>query len=174
MYDSVPTETDTTDDEFVSSVQFYVNGYSYLYSMKVAINNKLSLLDAQTFLAKVDVDGYQPLFSSSVDPSMLAVYTDEAMTQEFTELTATEENYTLYAKLIVPENQAIIIGLREYGDHRAIDLCYLRDVGASFDTSILQKTFPLIEVDGVQITDGSMPTLVCSESRIYTVVCKVR
>lgn len=174
LYDSVPTETDTTVDEFVSYVEFYVNGYSYLYSMKVAINNELSLLDAQTFLARVDIDGYQPLFASSVDPSMLAVYTDEAMTQEFTGLTATEENYTLYAKLIVPEDKAIIIGLREYGDHRAIDLCYLKNVGASFDTSILQKTYPLIEVDGVQITDGSTPTLVCSESRIYTVVCKVR
>ena len=105
---------------------------------------------------------------------MFIIYTDKEMTTEFTSLVAEEEKYNLYAKMIVPEGKAIVISVREFGDSRAIDLCYLKDVGSVFKTSILGNTYPLIEADGVQITDGSRPEITCSESRIYVVVCKVR
>lgn len=98
----------------------------------------------------------------------------EAMTNAFTSLVAEEESYTLYAKLVVPQGKAVVMCLREFGSTRAIDLCYLRDVGGTFRTSILGETYPLIEVDGTAITDGSHPEITCSESRIYIVVSKVR
>ena len=89
-------------------------------------------------------------------------------------LVAEKESYTLYAELVVPQGKAVVMCLREFGSTRAIDLCYLRDVGGTFRTSILGETYPLIEVDGTAITDGSHPEITCSESRIYIVVSKVR
>lgn len=79
-------------------------------------------------------------------------------------LSPEEESYTLYAKLVVPQGKAVVMCLREFGSTRAIDLCYLRDVGGTFRTSILGETYPLIEVDGTAITDGSHPEITCSES----------
>ena len=98
----------------------------------------------------------------------------EAMTNAFTSLVVEKESYTLYAKLVVPQGKAVVMCLREFGSTRAIDMCYLRDVGGTFRTSILGETYPLIEVDGTAITGGSHPEITCSESRIYIVVSKVR
>ena len=175
LYNSVSDQTDTTTDEYVANVKFYLNGYSYNYSMEnVAMGSTVTAADAKNFLADVGDGAGKPLFPSSVDPELFELYTDEAMTNAFTSLVAEEESYTLYAKLVVPQGKAVVMCLREFGSTRAIDLCYLRDVGGTFRTSILGETYPLIEVDGTAITDGSHPEITCSESRIYIVVSKVR
>ncbi len=175
LYNSVSDQTDTTTDEYVANVKFYLNGYSYNYSMEnVAMGSTVTAADAKNFLADVGDGAWKPLFPSSVDPELFELYTDEAMTNAFTSLVAEEESYTLYAKLVVPQGKAVVMCLREFGSTRAIDLCYLRDVGGTFRTSILGETYPLIEVDGAAITDGSHPEITCSESRIYIVVSKVR
>ena len=174
-YNAISDETETTSDEYVSSIQFYINGYSYMYSLSdIKIGSTVTASDAKNHLADVGEGCTKPLFAYSVDPNMFKIYTDKEMTTEFTSLVAEEEKYNLYAKMIVPEGKAIVISVREFGDSRAIDLCYLKDVGSVFKTSILGNTYPLIEADGVQITDNSRPEITCSESRIYVVVCKVR
>ncbi len=173
-YNKISDETETTRDEYVSSIQFYINGYNYNYSLSgIKIGSTVTAADVKNYLADVGEGCTKPLFAYSVDPNMFVIYTDKEMTTEFTSLVADEEEYTLYAKMIVPEGKAIVIAVREFGEFRAIDLCYLKDVGGVFKTSILGDTYPLIEADGVQITDNSRPEITCSESRIYVVVCKV-
>lgn len=174
-YDKISADTDTTDDEYVSTINFYVNGYLYAYSMdNLKIGSTVTLDEVKQYLADIGENGSKPLFNQDVDPDMFAIYTDKDKTQAFTSLVISEERYTLYAEIVIPDGKAVVMVLREFGDVRGIDLCYVRDVGSVFKTSNLGKTYPLIEVDGKAITDGSMPEITCDESRVYVVVCKVR
>ena len=174
-YDKISVDTDTTDDEYVSTINFYVNGYLYAYSMDdLKIGSTVTLDEVKQYLADIGENGSKPLFNQDVDPDMFAIYTDKDKTQAFTSLVINEESYTLYAEIVVPEGKAVVMVLREYDDVRGIYLCYVKDLGGTFKTSNLGKTYPLIEVDGEEITDGSTPEITCDESRIYVVVCKVR
>lgn len=77
--------------------------------------------------------------------------------------------------MIVPTNQAIIITLYESkSGARGIHLCYFRDVNTTFDPSKFFDIYPVIEADGKEVTDGSVPIIEVTESRIYTVVYKMQ
>lgn len=174
-YDSISVETDTTRDEYVGSISFVINGYLYNYSDEDrAIGSAYTLREAQEHLAYVGENASQPLFTTNVDPDMFLIYTDEAKTNKFTSMTVDGESTTLYVDMVIPDGKAIVIVVREFGTARGIDLCYFRDVGGTFDTAKLYSIYPMIELDGEEVTDGSMTAVItCSESRIYTVVYKV-
>ncbi len=175
-YDSISVETDTTRDEYVGSISFIINGYHYNYSDGgKTIGSTYTLREAQEHLAYVGENASQPLFVTDVDPDMFVIYTDEAKTKRFTSTTVDSESVTLYVDMVIPEGKAIVIIVNEFGTSRAIDLCYFRDVGGTFDTSKLYSIYPMIELDGEEVTDGSATAVItCSESRIYTVVYKAR
>ena len=68
----------------------------------------------------------------------------------------------------------IIIIYESKSGARGIHLCYFRDVNTTFDPSKFFDTYPVIEADGKEVTDGSVPIIEVTESRIYTVVYKMQ
>ncbi len=173
LYESVPTETDTTVDEVTGTISFYINGYRYSYSMSdIALDSTVTLDDVLNHLSDGGEGLTKPLFNIRfVDKSLFKVYTDKEMTQEFTSLTVTDERYTLYVKMTPPSNKAIVMSVREYGESRGIDLCYLKDLNTTYNPA---NYYPVIEIDGTPISNNEYYTITCSESRIYVIVSKVR
>ena len=174
LYESVPTETDTTVDEVTSStIYVYINGYKYRYSMSdIALASTVTLDDVLNHLSDGGEGLSKPLFNIRfVDKSLFKVYTDKEMTQEFTSLNVTDEIYTLYVKMTPPSDKAIVMCLREYGESRSIDLCYLKDLNTTYNPA---NYYPVIEIDGTAISNNEYYTITCSESRIYVIVSKVR
>jgi len=173
LYESVPTETDTTVDEVTGTISFYINGYRYSYSMNdIAIDSTVTLDDVLNHLSDGGAGLTKPLFNIRyVDKSLFTVYTDKEMTQEFTSLNVTDERYTLYVKMTPPSDKAIVMCVREYGESRGIDLCYLKDLNTTYNPA---NYYPVIEIDGTPISNNEYYTITCSESRIYVIVSKVR
>lgn len=175
-YDSISVETDTTTDEYVTSVSFVINGYHYGYSMSdIPVGSSFTLADVQNFLADVGEGASKPLFTYDVDPAMFNVYYDKTLDMPFVKWDVINgDPITLYVEMVIPEGKAIVISLYEADGVRGIQLCYFRDVGADFKITE-NNTYPLVEVDGTAVTDGSTTaTITCSESRIYTFVHRMR
>lgn len=165
-YNNISIETETTINNYNSRITFYIKDYqisskdSPCYGESYLPSQASSFLDEEVNL--VIYDGEKP--------NCYELYLDKELTQPFSSsMQLLDENYSLYIKLIVPQDKSIVLSIEEYTSNQFVYYVYVVDVGEEFDFDrLVFKT--VTSIDGNTNVDG-LTSLLCEESKIYVVKC---
>lgn len=134
-------------------------------------------LAGETITEKQLVDYFnrnQYMFIGNDDNSQLfEIYLDKNLTERFTSVTLTQEEYNFYIKFVVPDDKALVFTLFEKTNDKnekysSLHLVYVWDLNKRFYPRDTLKNYEVISVNGKPVEGYS--SFLCDESKVYTVL----
>ena len=93
------------------------------------------------------------------------IYSDSEMTQVFTSAKMPEEGLTLYVKLVVPNDKAIVLSIKTDSQNEYIAYIHVISKGFEFDFVDILYGLQVESIDGEPV--GERTSFTCDESKIY-------
>lgn len=166
-FESIDTTTDEIGNMYFAKILFVINGYeynsvdlSYLVDSKYTLDNALYFFESDyTFMI-----GSR---DTAID-SMMEFYIDKEMTIPLTEIEKLEPDTTIYIKLVVPTDYAMIISVIETESYSRINLIHLLPLNSEYIFDNYVPFYEVVLVDGETISDET--SFICSENKVYVVI----
>lgn len=180
-YNAISTETETTRNLYYGQTSFYLEGCIINYDM--CLVDDLYTLDS----AKAKLIGnanflVTPSEYWDKEGELFDLYLDEEFTQPYQD-GAMPEELNLYVKFNTDKGAFVEAWFKckesitdvETGEkntrfYEKIKIVYFVEQGNTFTTDDIFTSYDVLEVDGTAVTDGSRPSLICNEKRIYKIL----
>ncbi len=164
-YDSLNADQEATANYYMAKVKFVVEGYDLTYATGVGVGENYTATQAKDFLTTLP--GFI-IFNGDKRP-FFEIYTDSEMTTVFDSTRVTDEKLTLYIKLILPEDKAMVVTVENYKGKTEVILIHVLNKGFEFSFSDILWEYDVLTLDGNNASDKTGFT--CDEQKIYLITC---